>query len=508
MSTGAYVDSTPQLGAGPCTMVIFGASGDLTKRKLVPSLLNLARDGLLSKDFAVVGVAIDDFNDETFRQKISSDLDQIDPHAKNQVNWDWFLPRLHYIKGEFGKPETFTRLGETLKQIEARYNTGDNVFFYLATAPIFFGQIVKQLGDAGLVKEEANRWRRVIVEKPFGHDLPSARSLNTELHQTLAESQIYRIDHYLGKETVQNIMVLRFANGIFEPIWNRRYVDHVQITVAESLGVEHRGGYYEKAGALRDMVPNHLMQLVSMIAMEPPISFAADAVRDEQVKVLKAIQPLTHSEVATHAVRGQYGAGGAGGAYLPDYRSEVGVAKDSRTETYVALKLHIDNWRWADVPFYVRTGKRMAKRMTEIVIQFKRPPYLLFRHTPIDNLQPNQLVLSIQPNEGLALRFGAKVPGTIMNLGTVRMDFNYADYFGDHPSTGYERLLYDCMIGDATLFQRSDMVETGWGVVAPVQEAWKSPPRHFPNYPAGSWGPSEAVAMMTRDGREWREFDE
>jgi glucose-6-phosphate 1-dehydrogenase len=504
-----YHDPTLHVGAGPCVMVIFGASGDLTKRKLIPAVLNLARDGLMNKDFAIVGVAIDDLDTDQFRERISKDLDDIDPHAKaDNPNWPWLLERMYYLKGEFLSTETYSRLRDLVDTLNDKHQTQGNVFFYLATAPIFFGPIVKHLGEAGLVLESAGTWRRVIIEKPFGHDLASARDLNTEIRQIISEKQTYRIDHYLGKETVQNIIVLRFGNGIFEPIWNRRYIDHVQITAAESLGVEHRGGYYDKAGAMRDMVPNHMMQLLTLIAMEPPISFDADAVRDEQVKLLRAVQPLSHAEVATHAVRGQYGAGGMDGKFLPEYRAEEGVSPDSRTETYVAMKLHVDNWRWADVPFYLRTGKRMARRMTEIVIQFKRPPFVLFRHTPIENLLPNQLVLTIQPNEGLSFRFGAKVPGTIMNLGSVKMDFCYADYFGEHPSTGYERLIYDCMIGDATLFQRADMVELGWNVIQPLIDAWKVAPKHFPNYPAGSWGPPEAVALMARDSREWREFQE
>ena len=355
-------------------------------------------------------------------------------------------------------------------------------------------------------RRKANgRWARVIIEKPFGRDLDSARDLNREIKQILEEKQIYRIDHYLGKETVQNIMVFRFANGIFEPIWNRRYIDHVQITAGEIVGVEQRGGYYETAGAMRDMVPNHLFQLVSLTAMEPPISFHADAVRDEQAKALHAIQIPTPEDVLSMAVRGQYGEGHIGDEHMAAYRSEANVAPDSTTETFAGLKLRIDNWRWADVPFYLRTGKRLAKRTTEIAIQFKRAPFQLFRDTPVENLETNRLVLYIQPEEGLSLRFGAKIPGPIMHMGGVEMKFNYVDYFGRTPSTGYERLIYDCMLGDATLFQRADMVEAGWSVITPILDVWKAlPPRSFPNYAAGSWGPKEADDLLARDGRWWR----
>jgi len=357
-----------------------------------------------------------------------------------------------------------------------------------------------------LTREEDSHWRRVVIEKPFGRDLESAKKLNQEIKQVLNEDQIYRIDHYLGKETVQNILVFRFGNGIFEPIWNRRYIECVQITAAEKVGVEQRGGYYEGAGALRDMVPNHLLQLVTLTAMEPPISFDADAVRDEQAKILHAIQHPSPEEAAERVVRGQYDAGEIDGEKVPGYRSEPNVASDSTVETFVALKLLIDNWRWADVPFYLRTGKRLAARDTEIAIQFKRAPFMLFRNTPVERLSSNRLVLHIQPDEGISLRFGAKVPGPTVSIGAVDMDFDYEDYFGDTPSTGYERLLHDCMVGDATLFQRADQVEAGWSVVAPIQEAWKTaPPPDFPNYQAGSWGPKEADELLRRDGAEWEE---
>jgi glucose-6-phosphate 1-dehydrogenase len=418
--------------------------------------------------------------------------------------WSWFSERIYYVSGEFGDPAAYARLAAQLEEVQKAHHTRGNCFYYLATAPSFFSPIVKQLGAAGLVEEKGGAWRRVIIEKPFGRDYETACALNREIRTVLQEKQIYRIDHYLGKETVQNIMVFRFSNGIFEPIWNRRYIDHVQITVAETVGVEARGAYYETAGTMRDMVPNHIFQLISLMAMEPPVSFDADVVRDEQAKILKAIPPMTPEEVLTRTVRGQYGEGSAGDTKLLPYRSEVDVSPTSKTETYVALKLFVDNWRWADVPFYVRTGKHMPKRVTEISIQFKRAPFLLFRQTSVEKLTPNRLVLMLQPDEGISLSFGAKIPGPLVRMGNVKMDFHYKDYFGTTPSTGYERLLYDCMLGDATLFQRSDMVETAWSVVAPIQDVWEAlPPRKFPNYTAGTWGPAEAEEMLERDKRSW-----
>jgi glucose-6-phosphate 1-dehydrogenase len=488
----------------PCTMVIFGASGDLTKRKLIPALYNLAKDNLLSKEFALVGFSRNELSTEEFRNKLSEEIGQFATTTVDPDLWHWFSRRIYYVTGDFANPADCETLAKTVAQVDKDHGTRGNYFYYLATAPSFFSPIVQQLGQAGLVKEENNQWRRVIIEKPFGHDYESASKLNAEVRQVLKEKQIYRIDHYLGKETVQNILVFRFSNGIFEPIWNRRYIDHVQITVAETVGVEQRGAYYETAGTLRDMVPNHIFQLISLMAMEPPISFDADVVRDEQTKILKAIPPLSQEEVLTRCVRGQYGEGFNGAQRVPDYRSEASVSPNSRTETYVALKLYVDNWRWADVPFYVRTGKRLPKRLTEIVIQFKRAPFVLFRKTSVERLTPNQLVLYLQPDEGISLSFGAKIPGPTVTIGGVRMDFHYKDYFGTKPSTGYERLLYDCMLGDATLFQRSDMVETAWNVVAPILDVWEAlPPRKFTNYPAGTWGPKEADELMERDKRRW-----
>src|SRR5947207_2542557 len=396
--------------------------------------------------------------------------------------WERFSQGIYYLPANFHDAAMYARLKEVLASYDTRRGTGGNRIFYLATAPSDYVDIIRNLGSAGMAREDSG-WVRAIIEKPFGRDLASARALNREVSAVFQEDQVYRIDHYLGKETVQNMLIFRFANGIFEPIWNRRYIDHVQITVAETLGVEHRGKYYEHAGALRDMVPNHLFQLTSIVGMEPPISFAAGAVRDEKAKVIHAIQPLHPDECHQCAVRGQY----AG------YRSEPDVSPTSNTETFVALKLTIDNWRWAGVPFYLRTGKRMAKHVSEITIQFKQPPFVLFQKTPVDHLKSNLLVVQIQPDEGISLRFGAKVPGPFVDVGAVKMHFNYADYFGRTPSTGYETLLYDCMIGDSTLFQRADMVEAGWEVVQPLLDVWASrPPIDFPNYAPGSWGPEAA----------------
>ena len=499
----------------PCVMVIFGASGDLTKRKLIPALYNLAKDHLLSRNFAVVGIARRPMTHESFREKLTEEMKAFATGPVDPDLWEWFVQRLYYMPGDGQEPATYQRLQELLTQIDKEHGTPGNYFYYLATAPDLFAGVITQLGLAGLTHEANGRWRRVIIEKPFGHDFASARALNHDIRQVLEERQIYRIDHYLGKETVQNILVFRFANGIFEPIWNRRYIDHVQLTVAETVGVEERGPYYDETGALRDMVPNHIFQLITLMAMEPPISFAADAVRDEQTKILRAVQPLTPEEVLTRTVRGQYSAGSsdADGTHAPErvpgYRGEPRVPQDSRTETFVALKLLIDNWRWADVPFYLRTGKRLPKRVTEIAIQFKRAPFMLFRKTSVERLTPNLLVLHIQPDEGISLRFGAKIPGPLVRLGSVNMDFRYADDFGSTPSTGYERLLYDCMTGDATLFQRADMVEAAWSVVAPILDVWKAlPPRNFPNYAAGTWGPKEADELIERDGRRWRRINE
>ena len=492
--------------ASPCAMVIFGAAGDLTKRLLIPAIYNLATEKLLPEKFAIVGVSIEPYSTDEFRERATKDIHEFATGGVDDALWDSFVKRLYYLSGDFEDPVLYKKLGETLAQVEKEQGTRGNCLFYLATSPTFFSVVAEQLGAAELTRQDGAMWKRVVIEKPFGHDLASAVALNHALGQVLEEKQIYRIDHYLGKETVQNLLAFRFANGIFEPVWNRRYVDHVQVTVAEELGVELRGGYYETAGALRDMVPNHIFQLITLSAMEPPISFDADAVHDEQTKILRAIQPLSPERVLDQAVRGQYGEGALKGTHVPAYRSEPHVAADSQTPTYVAMALHIDNWRWAGVPFYLRTGKRMSERITQVVIQFRRPPLVLFRNTSVDKITPNQLVINIQPNEGISLSFEAKIPGPVVRLGAVNMDFQYRDYFGTTPSTGYETLLYDCMLGDPTLFQRADMVEASWAVVQPILDVWKAlPPRDFPNYAAGSWGPQQADELLHKEGREWRD---
>ncbi len=495
--------------SGPCTMVIFGGTGDLTARKLFPALYNLAKSKLLSPDFAVVGVGRNDYTQEQYRQILGEKLQAfatgtVDPELSN-----WLISRVTYVGGEFHDPQLYARLAKTLAVVDKTYNTQGNFFFYLATSPTFFGNIAEQLGAAELVCEKDGQWRRVVFEKPFGNDLQSARALNRQVLKVLHENQVFRIDHYLGKETVQNILVFRFSNGIFEPIWNRRYIDHIQITVAETVGVEKRGGYFDMAGTLRDMVPNHLFQLVSLTTMEPPISFSSGSVHDEQSKILHAIQPFEAEDVLHYAIRGQYGPGTIKSERVPAYRSEDGVPRDSKTETFVALRLMIDNWRWAGVPFYLRTGKRLATRCTEVAVQFKRAPLVLFRDTPVSSLDANQLIIHIAPDEGLSLRFGAKVPGAQMKVGPVEMNFNYSDYFGTNANTGYEVLLYDGIMGDQTLYQRADMVEAGWAVVDPVLDVWKAlPARNFPNYPSGTWGPEEANELIARDGRSWRKIAE
>jgi glucose-6-phosphate 1-dehydrogenase len=489
--------------AGPCVFVLFGAAGDLTKRKLVPALFNLVRAKLLPDIFAVMGVSVDELDKESFRKQVSEFLP-----TQDATSLDWLRTRLFYERGDFADAGMFTRLRDRLAEIDAKQNTEGNYLFYLATAPKFFASIVRQLGRVELSRQENGHWRRVVIEKPFGQDLDSAKTLNRDIKAVLQENQIYRIDHYLGKETVQNIMVFRFDNAIFEPIWNRRYIDHVQITNAETVGVEQRGAYFDNAGTLRDMVPNHVMQLLSLTAMESPVSFSADAVRNEQAKVLHSLVPLNSEGVLQHSVRGQYGDGTIGNERVPRYRGEPGVNPESRTETFVALKLNIDNWRWAGVPFYFRTGKRLAQRHTEISIQFKRTPFELFRNAPFHKLHSNTLVIQIQPVEGISLSFGAKIPGPVLRVGSVDMSFEYSKYFGADAYTGYEVLLYDCMIGDATLFQRADMVEAGWSVIDPVLDVWKAlPPRKFPNYASGSWGPVESDLLLQADNREWRKIE-
>ncbi len=501
--------------AEPCVMVIFGATGDLTKRKLFPALYNLAKDDFLPHKFAIIGVGRQEMTSEEYRKQMSENLREFVKEEDKKL-LDWFAERTYYTGGDFDDDKKlFGDLKELLGHVTAEHQMPDSYLFYMATPPDLFANVTQKVVKNGFGKEEDGKWRRFIYEKPFGRDLDSAKKLNASLLRSLKERQIYRIDHYLGKETVQNILVFRFGNSIFEPIWNRNFVDHVQITVAETLGVEQRGGYYDSAGALRDMIPNHILQLVTLTAMEPPVSFDADSVRDEQAKILQAIQPFPPEEVFNRTARGQYGEGeiSVGDPHVSKgsaervkaYRDEDKVAPRSNTETFAALKLSIDNWRWADVPFYVRTGKRMPCRHSSIIIEFKKAPFMLFRETGIERLRTNRIVIHIQPDEGITLHFGAKIPGPIVNVGPVDMDFDYAEHFGEQIATGYERLLYDCMIGDATLFQRADMVEAAWAIVDSVLEVWNAiPDRDFPDYAAGTWGPEEADRLLAADGRLWK----
>jgi glucose-6-phosphate 1-dehydrogenase len=485
-------------------MVIFGAAGDLTKRLLVPALYNLKRENLLPDSFTLLGIAHHDKSDDDFRQELGDFLKEFESGDLAQEDWDWIAERTHYMCGEFEDKDLYVKLEQRLKSANGSTAPG-NYLFYLATPAKLFAPIIHQLGSSGLTNETGDSWRRVIVEKPFGHDLPSAEALNRDILSVLKESQIYRIDHYLGKETVQNILVFRFASGLFEPLWNRDHIDHVQITVAETVDVEERGKFYDATGTLRDMVPNHMFQLLAMTAMEPPGRLNADALRTERAKVLDAVRPLSREDVMAQVVRAQYGAGHRGDKPVVPYREAENVDPASTTETYVAMKLMVDSWRWAGVPFYMRTGKALAAKQTEIAIRFKQAPLALFRDTPAENAMSNELVLHIQPNEGVALRFDAKVPGPSMHLGPVNMTFKYADYFKSPRATGYETLIYDCMIGDATLFQRADNIEAGWKVVQPILDAWKSSNiTDLPTYTAGGQGPICADDLLAREGRSWR----
>lgn len=487
----------------PAAVVIFGAGGDLAKRKLLPALFHLAGRRALPDGFRVYGADRSVADHETYRAKVSAALHEFGMAASDPALLAWFLARVYSAFETAADVETHESLR---RQLSVAADDGStNALFYMAVPPSAVESIVDRLGANGLLRESPGTWRRVIVEKPFGYDLASARALNHQLAAHLSEDQIYRIDHYLGKETVQNLMAFRFANAMFEPIWNRRYVDHVQITVAETVGVEGRGGYYDGAGALRDMVQNHMFQLLALTAMEPPISFRANAVRDERVKVLDAIHLCTPEEVMMSTVRGQYTAATANGARTPGYREEPSVDPSSSTETFIAMKLMIENWRWADVPFYLRTGKRLPQRVSEIAVQFKNPPMRLFRDQAVLGIEPNVLVMRIQPGEGISLRLQAKVPGAAFRLGAVDMSFDYADYFAQSPNTGYETLLHDCMVGDQTLFHRADMVEAGWTVVAPILDlVTATPTALLHNYPAFSWAPPAADDLMANDRRRWR----
>ncbi len=496
----------------PSIMVIFGATGDLTQRKLLPALYSLASDQPpLPASFTVVGVARRPWSTEEFRQKMEDGVKKYARAAYDEELWKTFSAGIFYEQVEFNDINAYRHLAETLTQLNQERGAMGNRIFYLATPPSYYSDIVRNLGAAGLASDspqnDGQGWNRLIVEKPFGYDKATAKALNAELGEVFNEDQIYRIDHYLGKETVQNILVLRFGNYIFEPIWNRQYIDHVQITVAENIGVEGRGGYYEDSGALRDMMQNHLMQLLTLTAMEPPTGFSANSVRDEKVKVLHAIKPMDTSTLLKNTVRAQYAAGiTSTGKYVPGYLEETGVAKQSKTETFVSAKVEIDNWRWAEVPFYLRTGKRLPKRVTEIAIQFKRPPFSLFRKSGAEELQPNILSLRIQPNEGISLKFGAKSPGQAMRIHAVNMDFQYGSSFGAEPPEAYERLLLDAMLGDSTLFTRRDETETAWELVDSIKAVWENFDSDTPmqSYEPGTWGPQAADKLIETDGRFWR----
>ncbi|HEY2459721.1 MAG TPA: glucose-6-phosphate dehydrogenase [Candidatus Acidoferrum sp.] len=487
----------------PCTVVLFGASGDLAKRKVVPAMYDLTLHNALGPRYSIIGFARTPMTDDTFRgelgeaAKTMSEIGPIDPKK-----WAEFAANLHYCQGEYGNPDDYAKLAQHLKELESSKNTGGNRLFYLSTPPEVYPHIVEQLGKAGLAKPSSeNSWTRIIIEKPFGRDLASAKELNKIVLKSFEEKQVYRIDHYLGKDTVQNLLVLRFSNGIFEPLWNRNYVDHVQITAAETLGVERRGGFYETTGALRDMIQSHVLQLTSLVAVEPPASFDATSVRNEKLKVLQSIRPFDLGMVAQSVVRGQYSSGQIDGKPAPGYREEQGVNPQSRTETFVAAKVLIDNWRWAGVPFYLRTGKRLAKRTTEIMIQFKRAPHIVFRDRDVE---PNRLVLNIQPDEGISVSFGAKRPGTEMGIGNVTMNFSYREGFGGGARSAYATLLTDCVRGDATLFDRGDSVEAAWAIVDPILDVWSAAKTEsVPQYSSGSWGPKESDQLLERDDREW-----
>jgi glucose-6-phosphate 1-dehydrogenase len=498
---------TPQ----PCIMVIFGVTGDLTARKLMPALYDLHAEQPLPEGFVIVGVSHRDWTDQVMRDTMRKGVEE---HARQPVTnetWEAFAANLFYVKADFAQADAYEGLRDRMLALDTEHRTGGNRLFYLATSPSYYAPIIHNLGAVGLASrqdiytKDPGGWHRIVVEKPFGRDVASARELNGEIAAVFSERQIYRIDHYLGKETVQNMLAFRFANILFEPVWNRHYVDHVQITVAESLGVEGRGGYYEDSGALRDMVQSHILQLLCVVGMEPPAHFDGNSLRDEKVKVLRSVvPPTTVREITERTVRGQYISGFVAGQPVPGYREEKNVRPNSRTETYTALKLEIDNWRWAGVPFYLRTGKRMSRRVTEIAIEFNRVPHMLFKEQGVSDLTPNVLTIRIQPDEGITLRFAAKVPGATNHLRAVRMDFQYGTSFGQAGPDAYERLLFDAMIGDPSLFARRDEVETAWGIVQPMLDAWSVDPEAPAPYDAGTWGPYEAEMLLARDGRTWR----
>jgi glucose-6-phosphate 1-dehydrogenase len=502
MAVGKAAQTKPD----PCSFVIFGVTGDLAHRLVIPALYNLAANNLLPEKFCIVGVARKGTSSDELRESLTKGLHRYATRTVDDAIAQRLLACVTCIEADPKDPASFDAMSRKLDELEAAQKTGGNRLFYLATPPIAFLPISRELGRTGMLAENG-AWRRLVIEKPFGTDLASAKVLNSELLGLVEEHQIYRIDHYLGKETVQNILVLRFANGMFEPIWNRNHIDHIQITVDEKLGVGHRGSFYDATGALRDMVPNHLFQLLSLVAMEPPTRFDAHSVRSEKADVLAAIQTQTEEEALRNSVRGQYRAGKVGDTEIDDYRKTPDVKPGSTTETYTALKLTIDNWRWAGVPFYLRTGKALGIKRTEIAIKFKQAPFAMFRDTPVDRLSQNYLVISTEPTEEIALQFNTKVPGPTIDIDGVEMRFRYKDYFKAEPSTGYETLIYDCMIGDNILFQRADSVEAGWQAVQPFLDAWKKAgAKGLKVYEPGSEGPEEANEFIERDGRSWRKL--
>jgi len=495
--------------AGPCTIVIFGGSGDLTRRKLIPALFELASQKAAAPRFAVLGFARTPTSDDAFRETateaVRKNSEGSGAGSMDEEKLRAFAQSFAYVAGEYDQPAAYENLAKRLVEIDREHQLGGHRLYYLATPPGVYPQVIEQIHKTGLARPEGNSWVRIIIEKPFGHDLESARKLNQTVLEVFDESQVYRIDHYLGKDTVQNLLVMRFGNGIFEPLWNRNYVDHVEITAAESLGVEQRAAFYENAGALRDMIQSHVLQLTSLVALEPPAAFDATSLRNEKIKVLKSIRPYTPETALRDVVRGQYGPGTLpgkdSGKPVPGYRQEKGVNPESSTETYVAARLLIDNWRWADVPFYLRTGKRLPRQVSEIAIHFRRAPHMVFRG---QGMAGNSLVLNIQPDEGISICFQAKLPGQEMRLRAVPMNFSYHAAFGGEERSAYATLIADCMRGDATLFDRADGVEAAWALVDPILAAWRGVMPKFPNYAGGEWGPREADELLERDGRHWR----
>ncbi len=502
LTEGMRMRKTPD----PCAMVIFGASGDLTARKLIPALYYLYSERLLPAGFSVIGCAKTPYSNEAFREAMADAVTKFSERPTDPALVRSFVEPFYYLTDNFSDSKAYSQLSDLLDQLDREKGTRGNRLFYLATPPSSFPVIIGHLLNCGLSdpKESDKGWTRIIIEKPFGRDLESARELNGAISAAFSEDQVYRIDHYLGKETVQNLLVFRFGNGIFEPIWNRRYIDHVEITVAENIGVEGRGAYYEESGLLRDMIQNHVMSVLSLMAMEPPASFQAMQVRDEKAKVFRAIRPFDLDHLDRNVVRGQYTEGWTKGQKVPGYRQEPKVSSSSTTESYAALKIAIDNWRWADVPFYVRSGKRLAKRVSEIVIQFRRVPHIVFRKAESSAIQPSVMSMRIQPNEGISIKFNAKYPGTGMQIRPVKMDFRYSESFGVEAPSAYETLLLDCMLGDQTLFNREDALELAWELLTPVLEKWKEDgDKGLTFYEAGSWGPVEADALLEQDGRAW-----